>query len=92
MALAGFLLGKDSISFYSWWMLAGILGLLFQPLTARLFSGFADRGWMFSKVIGVLIPGYLTWVLVVGGILPFTTASCIGVTAVCAVLLIVWCF
>lgn len=92
LAAARWLLGKDSISFYLWWMMAGILGLLFQPLTARLFAGFSDRGWMFSKVLGILIPGYLTWVLVVAGILPFTGSSCIGVTAVCALFLLFWCW
>ncbi len=92
LVCARLLLGGDSISFYIWWMMAGILGLLFQPLTARLFEGFADRGWMFSKVLGILISGYLTWVLVVAGILPFTGAACIGVTVVCAFLLLFWCW
>lgn len=92
LVLAGFLLGSDSITFYIWWILAGILGLLFQPLTARLFDTFTDKGWMFSKVIGILIPGYLTWFLVVIKALPFTGAACIGVTAVCVALMILWCF
>lgn len=92
LIIARILLKEDSISFYIWWMMAGILGLLFQPLTARLFSGFADKGWMFSKILGILIPGYLTWALVVAGILPFTGVSCIGVTVLCALLLLVWCW
>ena len=53
LIIARILLKEDSISFYIWWMMAGILGLLFQPLTARLFSGFADKGWMFSKILGI---------------------------------------
>lgn len=92
LALAWKLLGSGSISFYVWWMAAGLLGLLFQPLTGRLFAPFADKGWMFSKVVGILIPGYLTWVLVTAGILPFSAAACIGVTVVCAAGLLFWCW
>ncbi len=89
LAAAWRLLGEDFFSFFVWWLMVGILGLLTQPLTGRLFAGFADRGWMFSKILGFLIPGYLTWVLVVAGVLPFTGAVCVGVTAFWAVLMLI---
>ena len=89
LAAAWRLLGEDFFSFFVWWLMVGILGLLTQPLTGRMFAGFADRGWMFSKILGFLIPGYLTWVLVVAGVLPFTGAVCVGVTAFWAVLMLI---
>ena len=54
-----------------------------MPLTGTLFSGYQDRGWLFSKVLAIGISGYLTWLLVTLGILKFTAASCLGVTFVC---------
>ena len=28
-----------------------LLGLVFMPVTSRMFRGFDDNGWMFSKVL-----------------------------------------
>ena len=44
----------------------------------RLFEGFADKGWMFSKVLAIGITGFLTWFLVAVEILPFTTLTCVA--------------
>ena len=55
-----------------------------MPVTGRLFAGFEDKGWMFSKVLAVAVTGLLTWLLVSVKILPFTAAACIGVCVVCA--------
>ena len=81
--LTFFLLREDSMAFLSWWAVIWILGCTFMPLTGMLFSGFQDKGWLFSKVLAVAICGYATWVLVTCGILKFTRAVCIGVTLVC---------
>lgn len=32
-----------------------------MPLTGRLFAGFEDKGWMFSKVLAITVTGFLTW-------------------------------
>lgn len=82
LGLSVFLLKGDSLSFLTWWMLMLLLGVAFLPVTGTLFSGFADRGWIFSKVLGTGVCGYLVWVLCVGGVLPFTSGACIGVTVV----------
>lgn len=83
LILSVFLLKWDSLSFIIWWMMMLFLGIGFLPVCGRLFRGFADKGWIFSKVLGTAVCGYLTWVLCVGKILPFTWQSCVGVTAVC---------
>ena len=69
-----------------WWGTLLILGAAFMPLSRIVFQNFRDGGWLFSKVLGVALPGFFLWVLVCAGILPFTPASCIGV-AVCGILL-----
>ena len=78
-----FLLRGDSKTYLAWYLAVWVLGCGFMPLTGTLFSGYQDRGWMFSKVLAIGISGYLTWLLVTLGILKFTAASCLGVTFVC---------
>ncbi len=85
VALSAFLLKGDALVFWTWWLLALVLGILAMPLSGILFSGFEDKGWVFSKVAGLAIAGYLVWLLVSVRVLPFTTASCVCVTAACGV-------
>lgn len=83
-ALSAYLLKGDVWTFWTWWLLAAVLGVVAMPLTGRLFRTFDDRGWMFSKVLMVMIAGFLTWFLVSVKILRFTAPVCIGVTVLCA--------
>ena len=83
--LSAFLLKGDVWTFWTWWMLAFLMGMVAMPVTGRLFAGFEDKGWMFSKVLAITVTGFLTWFLVTAKILPFTAATCIGVSVVCAV-------
>ncbi len=81
--LAIWLLGEDSRPFLTWWAAIWILGCSFMPLTGMLFSGFRDKGWMFSKAIAIAIAGYSTWLLVSLGLIRFTPLSCFVVTSLC---------
>ena len=83
--LSAFLLKGDVWTFWTWWLLAFLMGMVAMPVTGRLFAGFEDKGWMFSKVLAITVTGFLTWFLVTAKILPFTAATCIGVSIVCAV-------
>lgn len=76
------LLGADNVPFLKWWMMALILGLGYYPLGAALFSSLKDRGYIFSKVLGIGLAGFLTWVLVVCGVTKFTSTAAILVTVV----------
>ena len=84
VALSAFLLQGDVWTFWTWYLLALLLGAAAMPLTGRLFRRFQDRGWMFSKVTAIAVSGFLTWFLVAVKIIKFTTMSCIVVTLVCA--------
>ncbi len=79
------LLGPDFSTFVIWWAVIWMLGCTFMPVTSLLLPQFADKGWMFSKVIGVAVSGYLTWLVVVLKFFPFTTLTCMVVTLVCMV-------
>ena len=84
VALSAFLLQGDVWTFWTWYLLALVLGAVAMSLTGRLFRRFQDRGWMFSKVTAIAVSGFLTWFLVAVKIIKFTTMTCIVVTLVCA--------
>ena len=84
--LSAYLLKGDVWTFWTWWLLAAVMGMIAMPLTGSLFREFDDKGWMFSKVLAVMVSGFLTWFLVAVKLLKFTAATCIGVTVVCGVI------
>ncbi len=51
------------IAFILWYLIATIIGLLAFPLAYRLFPALADRGYSFSRVLGLLLWGYTFWLL-----------------------------
>src|SRR5258708_30417990 len=65
------------IAFLSWYFIITVLGWLTFPLAFFLFPALADRGYSLSRTAGLLIWGYLFWILTslgltqnnVGGIL-----------------------
>lgn len=78
LLLMGFiLLAGDFTSFLQWWGLVLLIGIIFMPLTNLVFSGFHDKGYLFSKTIGIAITGYLMWLLSSMRIMKFTPAGCI---------------
>jgi YYY domain-containing protein len=68
-------------SFILWYITITLLGLLTFPLAYRLFPALADRGYSLSRALGLLLWGFVFWLLVsfglarneVGGLL-FTLA------------------
>ena len=86
VALSAYLLQGDVWTFWTWYLLALVLGVAVMPLTGRLFRRFDDKGWIFSKVTAIAITGFLTWFLVTVKILKFTAVTCVAVTVICTVL------
>ena len=83
VALSAYLLQGDVWTFWTWYLLALVLGVAAMPLTGRLFRRFDDKGWIFSKVTAIAITGFLTWFLVTVKILKFTAVTCVAVTVIC---------
>ena len=86
LASSAYLLKSDVWTFWTWWLLAGVMGFAAMPVTGRLFGRFEDKGWIFSKVLAIAVTGYITWFLVSIKLLPFGTITCVGVTIVCALI------
>ncbi|MBU0510201.1 MAG: hypothetical protein KJ638_00675 [Chloroflexi bacterium] len=57
------------LSFLLWYLLISTLGLLTFPLAYRLLPGLPDRGYALSRIMGLLLWGYLFWLLGSLGIL-----------------------
>lgn len=77
------LIRADNVVFLKWWLMIMALGVGFMPLTSRLFAGFEDKGWLFSKAIGVAVSGFVVWALVCAGLLKFTAVTCLIAAIVC---------
>jgi YYY domain-containing protein len=58
-----------------WWLTILVLGLLAYPLIFSAFRGMRDRGYIFSKTIGILLMAYLAWMLANLHVLPFSFLS-----------------
>ena len=83
---AGYLLKSDFTSFMSWWFVLFLLGIIFLPLTNKIFYNFSDRGYLFAKTIGLAMTGYLMWLLSTLRILKFTSISCVIVVVIALIL------
>jgi len=56
-----------------WWVIVVCgLGWLVQPLAVQLFSTFADAGYGLVVLLSLVLVGYLTWIAVALGWLPFS--------------------
>jgi len=53
----------DLVLIFKWWSVLFILGLVFLPITRKIFHNFFDQGYSFSKIIGILFSSYLVWLL-----------------------------
>ncbi|MGQ9553680.1 MAG: DUF2298 domain-containing protein, partial [Anaerolineae bacterium] len=46
-----------------WWLVASLLGLAAWPLLAWLLGGLWAGGWPFARILGLLLVGYVPWLL-----------------------------
>ncbi len=71
-----YLLGNDFLPFLQWYIVVFSIGIIFIPCSDVLFSSLIDRGYLFSKTIGIAITGYLMWLMSSLHIMKFRTLSC----------------
>ncbi len=83
---------SNAVPVFVWWVTLTLLGLLVFPLVFFAFSGLADRGYIFSKLLGILILAYVAWMLANLHVLPFSRFSLVVVLIVlllCAIALLI---
>ncbi|MBU1032171.1 hypothetical protein KKE03_04615, partial [Patescibacteria group bacterium] len=66
---------SDLILFSNWYLILFFIGLVFLPTTVIIFSSFFDKGYAFSKVIGIITISFLIWLLASLHILTFSTLN-----------------
>jgi YYY domain-containing protein len=54
-----------------WWLTLLIIGLITFPLVSRLCGGLQDKGYSISKILGLLLLTYFSWLLASAHILKF---------------------
>lgn len=65
----------DIISVFTWWFTILIIGIGFLPITSSIFNRFFDKGYIFSKVLGIALISYGIFLFSLLHILPFTQLS-----------------
>ncbi|HYF84155.1 MAG TPA: DUF2298 domain-containing protein [Clostridia bacterium] len=53
----------DVLIIFKWWLYILLIGILFLPFTQKYFRSFFDKGYVFSKVVGILVLSYCSWLL-----------------------------
>ncbi|MEI6326674.1 MAG: DUF2298 domain-containing protein [Candidatus Roizmanbacteria bacterium] len=66
-------------SFLSWYIYVFLVGIVFYPLTKKIFSRTIDGGYAFAKIIGILLVSYIMLVLGVLRIAPFSREAIFGI-------------
>ena len=54
---------SDVLAAIRWWAVLTVLGLAALPLTMHLLRRLPDKGYAFSKMIGLLLVSYVFWLL-----------------------------
>lgn len=70
---------SDTSSVIVWWLAIFLIGMIFLPVTFLIFNKFIDKGYAFSKILGIVISSYLVWLLGSLHALPFTKITIIMV-------------
>ncbi|KPK94343.1 MAG: hypothetical protein AMJ88_04230 [Anaerolineae bacterium SM23_ 63] len=73
-------------SVLAWWVVTSILGWVALPIAWRLFGQLSDRGYGFSRVLGIMATSYLLWIGTSLGWLRNTLGGAIGAVVILAVM------
>lgn len=70
-------LAREGWMVFSWWLLVTLAGLAALPLCARLLGALPDKGYTLARAAGVLLTGYVFWILGSLGFLRNTSGNII---------------
>lgn len=69
----------------AWFLVFQIIGWLAVPVTSLTFKKYADRGYLFSKPIGILLVAWAAWLIASVKLAPFTWWTILSVMVFFAV-------
>lgn len=67
--------GTDIAFILQWWTLLFIIGGICFPITLNFFHLFFDKGYIFSKILGIVLLSYVIFILGIAHIVPFSTLA-----------------
>jgi uncharacterized membrane protein len=75
-----------------WLAVVELMGLALVPAAFLVFRGLRDRGWIIAKTLGLIVPAWITWIIVALGWVPYdrTTIYAVMATVVFAGGLLWW--
>lgn len=53
----------DLLNVLTWWIMVDLLGLIALPLCTVVLKNLWDKGYSASKIMGILLASYLSWIL-----------------------------
>ena len=80
-------MASDLFLIFQWYFYLLVIGAIFLPIVLKVFKGFYDKGYLFSKAIGIALSSYIVWLLSSFRVAPFSRWT-IGFVLLTAVLLI----
>ncbi|MFQ6057957.1 MAG: DUF2298 domain-containing protein, partial [Anaerolineae bacterium] len=69
-----------------WWLAVELLGLVAFPIAFLVFRNLYDRGYVLTKVLGLLLVAYLAWLAASLRLLPYTRLTILLALALVALL------
>ena len=75
---------SDIFFILQWWFAFFAIGLIYLPVANLFFNRFLDKGYIFSKIIGIITISYVMFVLGTIHFLPFTLLSLVIIIAIIA--------
>jgi YYY domain-containing protein len=80
----------DVLYFLGWYLAVSLAGWIAFPIAFRLFAFLPDRGFAFSKPLGLLLAGYLFWLLASLGFLRNDNSGLLLAVALLIVVQLFW--
>lgn len=68
-------LAREGWIVFNWWALVTLAGLAVLPLLVRLLGGLPDKGCLLARAAGVLVVGFVFWLLASTGFVRNTPGS-----------------
>jgi len=77
---------SDIFLVLQWYVYIFLIGIIFLPISQRIFARFIDKGYIFSKTLGIIILSYSVYILGIAHIAPFARVTLFGVLIIFALL------
>ncbi len=74
----------------SWWATIQALGLITLPISLRVFKNLPDRGYAFSKILGLLLFSYIAWLSASAKLLPDLRLTLVFFLLAAAIIFAFW--